>query len=426
MKQNTNTEIRKKVKVQGRLIFDMDAMTIDGKVRFRCRNVKYDGYEKFRLCANPKNMKRIDREFDSEEQARSFYQRWQANNDPIGQGYRTVATKLNNAQLKDATDAFDRLPDGATLLELVKHFDLTKQTRSVCLLEAWNEYRDFNIHSDSNRDGSWRSKATIIEQDFVFKPILSKLGSHLVKDLVAEDLSPFWQSRASSQTRLNHYKKIKAFFSWCLKKEYHFRDILALEKTPKVKKDSFPQVLTLDETKRLIEVCSRPKYKALKPFVFLCLFGGLRAGEANGNWEQEKLLKWDDFSLQPEGNERPFLSLPFVGKMKSSRNVDLSPNLVKVLLQAKKNNFSVIPNKNGINLWKKIRKESELAKIKPNCLRHTAISYFYRHNPFTKQETLNESLMTRQFGNSEDVRDRFYKNVNRLSISEAKAFWLLT
>jgi len=51
MKQNTNTEIRKKVKVQGRLIFDMDAMTIDGKVRFRCRNVKYDGYEKFRLCA---------------------------------------------------------------------------------------------------------------------------------------------------------------------------------------------------------------------------------------------------------------------------------------------------------------------------------------------------------------------------------------
>ena len=105
------------------------------------------------------------------------------------------------------------------------------------------------------------------------------------------------------------------------------------------------------------EVCSRPKYEALKPFVFLCLFGGLRAGEANGNWEQEKLLKWDDFSLQPEGNERPFLSLPFVGKMKSSRNVDLSPNLVKVLLQAKKNNFSVIPNKNGINLWKKIRKE---------------------------------------------------------------------
>ena len=245
MKQNTDTEIRKKVKVQGRLIFDMDAMTIDGKVRFRCRNVKYDGYEKFRLCANPKNMKRIDREFDSEEQARSFYHRWQANNDPIGQGYRTVATKLNNAQLQDATDAFDRLPDGATLLELVKHFDLTKQTRSVCLLEAWNEYRDFNIHSDSNRDGSWRSKATIIEQDFVFKPILSQLGSHLVKDLVAEDLSPFWQSRASSQTRLNHYKKIKAFFSWCLKKEYHFKDILALEKTPKVEKDSFPQVLTL-------------------------------------------------------------------------------------------------------------------------------------------------------------------------------------
>jgi integrase len=417
--------MKNKTKLQGRIIFDMDAMTREGKVRFRCRNVQYDGYEKYRLYANPKKMKRIDREFDSEEQARSFYHRWQANNDPIGQGYRTTTTRLNNKQLQDATDAYDRLPDGATLLELVKQFDLTNQTHSVSVLDAWNEYREFNIRTEKNRDGSWRSKSTIIEQDFVFKGILNKLGNRLVKEVVAEDLSPFWQSRESSQTRLNHFKKIKAFFSWCLKKEYHFKDILALEKTPKVERESFPEVLTIDETKKLIEVCSRPKYERLKPFVFLCLFGGLRAGEANGNWEQDKLLKWDDFTLQPEGNEKPFLSLPFVGKMKSSRNVDLSPNLVKVLLQAKDKKLSVIPSKNGINLWKKLRKESGLSSKKPNCLRHTAISYFYRHNPFTKTETLDESLMTRQFGNSEDVRDRHYKNVNGLTINDAKEFWRL-
>ena len=94
--------MKNKTKLQGRIIFDMDAMTREGKVRFRCRNVQYDGYENYRLYANPKKMKRIDREFDSEEQARSFYHRWQANNDPIGQGYRTTTTRLNNKQLQDA------------------------------------------------------------------------------------------------------------------------------------------------------------------------------------------------------------------------------------------------------------------------------------------------------------------------------------
>ena len=80
-------------------------------------------------------------------------------------------------------------------------------------------------------------------------------------------------------------------------------------------------------------------------------------------------------------------------------------------------------NKNGINLWKTLRKESGLSKFKPNVLRHTAISFFYRHNPFTNQETLEESLMDKQFGNGEDVRDRHYKNVAKMTIADAKRFW---
>jgi len=58
---------------QYRIAFDMDGMTTIGKVRFHCRRVKYNGYEKFRLSANPPQEKRIDREFESEEQARSFF-----------------------------------------------------------------------------------------------------------------------------------------------------------------------------------------------------------------------------------------------------------------------------------------------------------------------------------------------------------------
>jgi len=123
----------------------------------------------------------------------------------------------------------------------------------------------------------------------------------------------------------------------------------------------------------------------------------LRAGEIHGGWNKEDSLKWEDFTLVPDGKEKPFLSLPFVGKMKSSRNVDLPPILAGTLLKAKEGNLDDVPSKNGVNLWKKLRKESGLSSIKQNTLRHTAIRFFYRHNPVTNEETLDESLMTKQF-----------------------------
>ena len=71
----------------------------------------------------------------------------------------------------------------------------------------------------------------------------------------------------------------------------------------------------------------------------------------------------------------PYLTLPFVGKMKSSRRVELPQKLVEILIDAKVSGMEVVPSKNGINLWKKLRKESGLSKFKPNVLRHTAISF---------------------------------------------------
>ena len=66
--------------------------------------------------------------------------------------------------------------------------------------------------------------------------------------------------------------------------------------------------------------------------------------------------------------------------------------------------FGVIPQKNGVNRWKHLRQACGLAGVGSNVPRRTAISNFYRHNPFTGQPVTDESLMVAQFGNSEDVR----------------------
>ena len=109
--------------------------------------------------------------------------------------------------------------------------------------------------------------------------------------------------------------------------------------------------------------------------------------------------------------------------MKSRRRVELPEKLVEILIFAKDGEMEVVPSKNGVNLWKKLSIESGLSKFKLNVLWYTAIIFFYRHNPFTNQETLEESLMDKQFGNGEDVRDRHYKNVAKITIADAKRFW---
>ena len=68
--------------------------------------------------------------------------------------------------------------------------------------------------------------------------------------------------------------------------------------------------------------------------------------------------------------------------------------------------FGVIPQKNGVNRWKHLRQACGLAGVGSNVPRRTAISNFYRHNPFTGQPVTDESLMVAQFGNSEDVRKK--------------------
>ena len=64
------------------------------------------------------------------------------------------------------------------------------------------------------------------------------------------------------------------------------------------------------------------------------------------------------------------------------------------------------------NQWRQIRLTYGLNKVESNVARRTAISYFYRHNPFTDKSVTDESVMSDQFGNSEDIRKKHYKHAS--------------
>jgi integrase len=406
--------------------FSIESRNKFGKVVFRVSILKYEKYKKFRVQATPKGEgKRIDREFNTEEKCHAFIHEWERENpNPYNDSeWRETRTSLTPEQLNDAQIAITMMPTGMTFCELVnanKHVIATKEIR---VHAAWEEYRLFNTRTEDNKDGQWRSQKTIHEKSIFFKPVIAKIGNRQIKDIQSDELPQFWQKKGwSDQTRLNRFRAIKAFFSWCKKKKYHFEDLMENQQTPSVRPSTLPRVFTLDEVEKLMDMSLESKFRSIRCFVTLSIYGGLRAGEIHDDWNAETGLKWNHFTLDPSSGVKPEVRIPFIGKKKINVYRYLPPKCVKILKEEKAMGFDVLPKKNGINRWKQLRKACGLNDAGSNVPRRTAISYFYRYNPFTHEPVKDESVMDAQFGNSEDVRKRHYKD-GLITIEDAKKFW---
>ena len=197
--------------------FEIESKNKLGKVVFRVSIIKYEKYKKFRLQATPKGeRKRIDKQFNSEEECHAFVQDWERENPNqyMDSEWRETRTSLTPEQLNDAQIAITMMPKGMTFCELVNANKKLIATNEIRVHEAWEEYKAFNTKTAENRDGKWASKKTIIEKEHFFKPVIAKIGGWKIKDIQADELTQFWQKKGwSDQTRLNHFKGIKAFFA---------------------------------------------------------------------------------------------------------------------------------------------------------------------------------------------------------------------
>ena len=407
--------------------FKIESRNKFGKVVFSVSILKYEkGYKKFRVQATPKGEdKRIDRECYSEVECHELVQDWERENpNPYNDSeWRETRTSLTPEQLNDAQIAITMMPKGMTFCELVNANKRVIEAKELRVHEAWEEYRAFNTRTDENKDGKWKSPKTIIEKNHFFKSVIAEIGNRRIKDIQAEDLPAFWQKKKwSDQTRLNHFKAIKAFFLWCKKKKYHYEDIMEHQQTPSVRPTSLPRIFTLEESERLMQASLQEKYRTIRSFMALSLYGGLRAGEIHDDWNAETGLKWENFTLDPPEGLRPEVNILFIGKKKINEYRYLPPKCVKILKEEKAKGYDVIPKKNGINRWRQVRFACGLNEVGGNVARRTAISYFYRHNPFTGKPVTDESVMSNQFGNTTDVRKKHYKN-STATIPDAKKYW---
>ena len=86
------------------------------------------------------------------------------------------------------------------------------------------------------------------------------------------------------------------------------------QQTPSFSPSTLPRVFTLDEVEKLMDMSLETKFRSIRCFLTLSIYGGLRAGEIHDDWNAETGLKWNHFTLDPSSGIKPEVSIPFIGK----------------------------------------------------------------------------------------------------------------
>ena len=279
---------------------------------------------------------------------------------------------------------------------------------------------------------NWKKK-TRDGYSSTLKPFLTDHGSRLINTIEDEELPPYWLRHKHPQTQKNYYRNFRAFFNAAQKKRLLVQNPMTPHDAPKVPRRGRPIILTLEQVQLLVKAAMNPKYDKLLVFVTLGLFGGLRPSEIENGLMGRSLktaphlkpMTWESIKLDAE-DERDWVDVGGRGKQSSERYVELSPNAISLLKFAKEKGLSVFPEKNSANLWKALRRSIGLQgqdKWQDDIMRHTAVSYRYRCNPFTMRKGEGKrSQLSSIFGHSEYIQSTHYKNAGT-TMADARAFW---
>lgn len=243
------------------------------------------------------------------------------------------------------------------------------------------------------------------------RPLNNGLGGLPIMAVTEEKIMTLLDSmRISARSRLNYRTGMSAMFNFCRRKGW-------IEKNPvediaiKVKSAEV-RVLTVEQSKILLRAAAASKEaECAVPYAAICLFTGLRPGEA----EQ---LRWEQIHFDTDTIE----VLSQTSKTRDGRFVPIEPTL-RVWLELHKKTTGRIIGTNFRNVWRAVKamaaKAGGLDFMHKNydVLRHTYASYWL---PIHK----NRTELAEHMGNSVGVIKKHYRRP--ILETTAKAFWSLT
>lgn len=331
------------------------------------------------------------------------------------------ATKLSVEQVQLAELAFLKLGDDwGRILSAVDHWQTSGSrsgsVESPKIDDAVTQYLVW-------LDASPFREATKRHWKYRMGVFKNSVPNMRVADFTPESIEDFLAKQNVSPVGKDTYRRAASrFFSWCIERPRRWtttnpcRDV----KVPQAEGDSAPEILTVQECERLLRSAMEYKDGLLVPYTAVCLFAGLRPGEAARlNWEQINLA---DAELRLESNQTKTGR-----KSKRGRVVTLHKTLIAWLKSCEgkpfcpanwRKDFDAMKLAAGFGTPDKADPDRKHLKPWPSDgMRHSAISYFFR-------DTGSYGLAAELFGNSESIIKRNYQA--RVSSDEAKKFYALT
>jgi integrase len=329
------------------------------------------------------------------------------------------------AELEDVKSLL--LPYGKTIRDAVDHYiehlnrkaELEASVKVPDALDRWKaayEEKERNGKCSKRTVSEVSSMAGIIRQAFNRRHV-----PEITDDMVRDFLNGYrieGNRVPSDQTLKNILTKFSQFFEFARLKKWVVANPCDLVSQDGGSRET--KILSVEETETLLAAAQEsPHAEVAVPFAAVCLFAGLRPGEAEG-------LKWE--SIDFDTSELDVLAE--TSKTGKLRHVRMQPTLVEWLRPYAGRRKGLIVGTAWRDKWESVRRVAGYrigpapvggwpkdAKPWPeDVLRHTYASYWL---PIHK----SKSELAMQMGNSEKVIDQHYRKTIRESV--ASAFWAL-
>lgn len=304
---------------------------------------------------------------------------------------------LTEAQVDDASLAFAKLPAGMGLLQAVtfaaENYRSTDKPATV--KDAYDRFIKAKQAANKRPDTIRNLKNRV-------GVLAEKYPDKLVSDVLPEVLGELiYRPGKTGRTIINDRAALSSFFSWCVRQRHCATNPIEHTEIPETD-ETRPEILPLDDCRRLVNAAAGFKDGKLLPYVALALFCGIRPAELDR-------ITWDAIDLKKkivriDGEE---------AKMRTLRNVEISDNCAAILRDFANENPPIVPP-NFNKDFRAVRKAAKITTWPEDVMRHTAISYHlerYQHEGRTAQWA----------GNSPDVVQKKYKAL--VSKSNMRAFW---
>jgi integrase len=231
-------------------------------------------------------------------------------------------------------------------------------------------------------------------------------GERMAATITSEEVENWLDSLKDKKTgenlsrlsRSNYARALAVMFAYAVKRKYATQN--PFKEISKPTGGTKPEVLTVEQTARLLEVAS----PEMLPYIAIGAFAGLRASEI-------ERLDWRDINF--DENEIAVNSESKSGE----RHVDMLPNLREWLLPLRKHSGKITPE----NFRKHFDAAREAAGLVPwpdNALRHSFGSYHLKHFG-------NDALTRLQMGHWRDSTVLFGHYRRAVTRRNAERYWKL-